>query len=722
MNRRQFSKAVSWLATLAMSRVPGDPPKVGRVRATQQVDHLGDPIPPQALTRVGTTRFWDRPSLGRLESMASSPDGRLIATANLHDPVTIWDAATGEVVRRLGREPAKHPGYSYTFHGLAFSADGATLAVARPGRVISLRELHPDRAIEKPLGRVERWEVATGRALPSFGGHDEWVIGIAYSADGSTLVTADRKGNILIRDPDLGQIRHHLAYEGEERCSDRLSSLAVSADGSKLVSCGNRFLLMLWDAISGEPLRELTFPDQDPDDSPEWLRVAISPDGRTVAGLAHNPGMIELWDSATGQHLSSIEPNPVRPPARGPDDDRSHHSFSALAIAPDGQTLATAGDHDLIRLWDIRSGRELARLGSVPGDAVGVAFGPEGRSLAAVGSRGTVQVWDLPEGAARVRTTGHQSAVSMLAFAPDGRTLVSVGDDAVCVSHVAGGEVLRREAMRLSRFRESALSLDGRWLAYQPCGFERWVTIVEVASGATVHRFDRFSQEYGSLYFQFAADGETLIVAEKDVDGLVFFVYDLATGDQVRRVVSTGWDHKGDELSRYGDLTLSPDGLSLAMRASLRGNDDTLAVYDLSTGRFQHRFTLPVAKGEFPPSFSTVVFSPDGTLLATIDDGEAIRFWDVGQGRELPRIAGDFISSRDPLAFAPNGKVIASGSGRRGSGGTIRLWDVASGRELVRFDGHQGGVVSLAFSPDGRRLASGSDDTTVLVWDVADWR
>ena len=102
-------------------------------------------------------------------------------------------------------------------------------------------------------------------------------------------------------------------------------------------------------------------------------------------------------------------------------------------------------------------------------------------------------------------------------------------------------------------------------------------------------------------------------------------------------------------------------------------------------------------------------------MLASGSRNRTIKLWDVASGRELRTLSGhtgDVLS----VAFSPDGKTLASGAFRDY---TIRLWDVASGRELRALSGHRGDITSVAFSPDGRVLASGSDDNTIKLWDVA---
>ena len=128
-----------------------------------------------------------------------------------------------------------------------------------------------------------------------------------------------------------------------------------------------------------------------------------------------------------------------------------------------------------------------------------------------------------------------------------------------------------------------------------------------------------------------------------------------------------------------------------------------------------------------------MALSPDGRVLASggivnrsrgrevVDP--PIRLHELATGKEIATLQGPEATTLC-LAFSPDGRLLASGSGDRWSAGdhTVRIWDVATGRELRRFDGHRGMVNAIAFTPDGRSVVSGSEDATALVWDVSDLR
>ena len=194
-------------------------------------------------------------------------------------------------------------------------------------------------------------------------------------------------------------------------------------------------------------------------------------------------------------------------------------------------------------------------------------------------------------------------------------------------------------------------------------------------------------------------------------------VWDVATGSALRTL--TG------HTSGVTSVAFSPDGTRLAS-ASLGGSRARSGTRPTGAGKSTH------AQRATPARVTSVAFSPDGTQLASASNDRTVKVWDAATGQEARTLSAtpdvalrrDGVSDsarprtirrRRSVAFSPDGTRLASA----GADGTVKVWDTTTGQEIRTFAGHTGRVWSVAFSPDGNWLASASEDRTVKLWDVA---
>ena len=551
----------------------------------------------------------------------------------------------------------------------------------------------------------------------------------------------------------LDMAKHVLAGPSTGTVSER----AFSADSQRVALASDK-AIRVWDTASARELMALT-------SAAAIANVRLSPDGRTLA--------YRLLDRQV--LLRDVDANQVRAVLTG-----HERTVQAVEFTADGKRLLTGSQDQPYRVWDVETGKLVQEIPmqypiqhnisfnadgsrmtrSAPGaDVVEIWDVAKERRIATVPDdrhnlqrvhldqtgdlvktvesypSNCVRLWDAATGRLISTLCGHTNSVSHCEFSPDCQ-LIATGsrDQTIGLWNAATGQSLATFRGHRGAVRWVSFSADGKRLV--SAAEDHTVRLWDVQTGESLAVLVGHAGDVCRATF--TSDGRTIVSVSEDgtarcwdtpmventgiLRGHKTFVYGVAFHPDGEHVASASWDGtvriwhatSGRQTAQlpHGDSTFvssvafHPSGTMLASRT--RGG---VYLWDVASGKLIYRWDVP--GGDWRDT--RVAFNPRGDRLAAGCRGREIRIWDVDSHGEVAVLRGHEEEVRD-VAFSPDGRWLASAGNNK-----VRIWDARQGTQVRVLSGHTGEAYAVAFNTDGTLLASGATDGTARIWDSATW-
>ncbi|GHV03158.1 hypothetical protein FACS189485_05560 [Spirochaetia bacterium] len=495
---------------------------------------------------------------------------------------------------------------------------------------------------------------------------DGAIYSVAYSSDGSRIVSCGSDGEIRIWDAASGRnIRTLYGHIGSAE------SAAFSPDGRYIVSGGQDTTIRIWDAESGSELRTLRGHNE------IVVCVRYSPDGKYIVSGSVDT-TIRIWDAESGQELYSLK----------------GHTKTVISVAysPDGKHIVSGSYDKTIKIWDAGNGREFRTLAGHDARVTSVAYSPDGRHIASGSYDRTIKVWDAESGQ-EVHTavmTHPDFRVITVTYSPDGRRIVSGSTDRTLkVWDAESGQELYSLEGHTNTVFGAAYSPDGRRIV--SVSGDTTLKVWDAESGRELLAITGYTDSKNIAIY--SSDGKRIVSGSENNS---IIVWDAEEGRLLQPLVG--------HTDRVYSIAYSPGGKYIASG----GADRTIKIWDAGSGQLLRTFSNP-------GTVFCVAYSPDGKYIAAGTGGgdRGIRIWDAESGQMFLTLKGHGANVVS-IVYSADGRRIISGS----LDNTIKIWDVESAVILRTLTGHTYYVVEIALSPDEKYIVSGSSDKTVKIWDA----
>jgi WD40 repeat protein len=601
------------------------------------------------------------------------------------------------------------------------------------------------------------WQECQSDALDELCRYPESALSVAYSRDGRVLAVA---GHGLNRFVDLWQVPDCTRLVTLQPREGRF--VAFSPQGGLLAADagdgGNQ--IRVWQTGTAQLVRQLDLLGY-------VMALRFSPDGKRLACLSGDADEVTVWEverwtvvrripgvACNGPHQGSLDFSPdsnalvigdlnhhlrVVDLSRGDtvfDVPEAHpESITSVAWSPDGSVIASGSGFSggPIRLWESTSGKPLMALEGHTSWISHVVFSVDSLHLYSASADQTIRIWNIEQQQCVAILRGSSDELWRLALSPDGNTLASSSRDGSVTFWDAHPRPEKEQprVIRLGRSARPAFTPDGRFLALPRVGTVR---LLDLQTMEEIEQIPALGADVSTLTY--SPDGVLLAGGSRDgrirvwscterrllheVNNASAPVHLLRFRNDGKRLLSV--DEKGEAVWRdvltwqtlrsfmvgsFWSVGVSPDGRCLVVgdTAAMRWlNAETGGL--LATANANHRHRL-----------FGVAFSDDGEQVASTAIDGTVAVWDSSSLRPIAAFQGH-MQGVHTVAFSPDGRRLATGGTGREA---VKLWDLSNHRELMTLRGHGSTFLFAAFSPDGRWLTACGSEGELHLWHTPSW-
>ncbi len=653
-----------------------------------------------------------------------SADGKTFATENPESSIQLWNANTGNHTHTLSVD-------NFGLYDPVFSPNGKILAVQCAekylylGKTLRLYDVQTGKhinTISEPtnlfynvlfspdnktlltwqFGKVHLWDIETWQQLktindPSEESHDNKIKDIQFSPDGRMIyvlssVRISRSwrgsswvgnvGKVFFREVDT-EAWKELEKNGQELDDEGFSSMYFSPDGNKLITEGTSDdKIYLWNPNTGEQLNSFVAHKRS-----RKCNVSYSKNGIMIA-TGGVDGTIRIYSINTGLELIKLIGH--------------EGSVNSILFSPDGITLLSKGSDRTVRLWNPFSGKLIKTLEGYTAGIHDITITPDGNTIASWSYDKTLRLYETSTGKLQKqhKLSGIEGAVNTFHFSPTRNTFATESNwSRVYLWNINTGHLINKLSEREHYIEQIFYSPNGKTIAGK--SDDGNILIWDANTGQLLNTISEIEGEYFQIIY--STDGSIIVSSSWENTQL----WDPITGQLIRTITGISGDIDGVYFSKNLN--------TIVTSIYEESDEDGSFLWDGMTGEHIRDLSYSGATGP-------VSYSPDGKIMAIADGHSSyVSLFDISKRHHLGELVGHVSlescggGTISDVRFSHNGQTIATASS---VDATAIIWNPYTGERLKTLAGHTAGINSVAFSPDGTTLASGSSDGTILLWEI----